>query len=233
MRLLKAGNRLILPGGRALRSVTGSAPSFPAVTPIWYLKADGNVNDSVGSNHGTNVGAVSYPGGKINQAIKYTAPNNYTTFSPLGITGNQPWTFCTWLKINNSGVNCVIGFGNESHDQAMFGYIDNGIVKFDWYGSGPLLASATSVNSNTWRHVAFKYDGADMYIYVDGLPDAGPYTYAPNLADVYFWIANVYSGSGGVTMNGLMDESYFFDSPISNSDILGIKNAGDAGVLYN
>jgi hypothetical protein len=233
--ILKNGNRILKNGQRVFKN-TGSAvvlPSFPAVIPQWYCKFDNNVNDSAGGNNGANVGAVSYPTGLINQGIQYTPANNYTSFSPLGITGVQPWTFCCWVKCTGNTEKGVIGFGQEAGGRAMFGYIRNGLVYLDYYGSGVYLQSTSTVTSGTLRHIAYKFDGARSYLYVDGLLEASDNTYIPNLGNSYFFLGKVYSGSSSVTMNGLMDEGYFFNSSLSDADILAIKTAGDAGVTYN
>lgn len=211
-----------------------SAPSFPTTNLVAYYKFDGNVLDSFGSRHGTHAtGAiVSYTTGQDGQGITYSSGNlnrNYTTYPALGLTGASPWTFSCWVKVASGQPNFEIsGFGQEAFAMAAWFYIRSGTGTLwaDWYSSGPLKGGSVVVANNTWRHVAVKYTGTQLSLYVDGLQDGTPLTTSINLGNSYFWTGKVYSGSA--PGNGSIDEFAVFNAALSDADILAIAN----GAVY-
>lgn len=142
---------------------------------VAYWKFEGNSNDSVGSNNGTDTSityATDY--GKINQGVKLDATTDKIALtSNFGIgTGN--FTFAFWVNptsiVNHS--RYFAGYGPSSIDFRIMQYPNgSAAVRFLHYnGSTEIVADlkTTEISTGTWYFVCGVKNGDNLLLYLNG-----------------------------------------------------------------
>ena len=88
-------------------------------------------------------------------------------------------TCSAWIKGGNqaSDANVILGDDTGPNRNFQFRITTNALqwIIFKRAGGFNLVTgSTTSLNNNTWRHIAATYDGAQLRVFVDGKEDATP-----------------------------------------------------------
>jgi hypothetical protein len=130
------------------------------------------------------------------------------------------FTIEMWFKINafDKDWQALITKGDNSWRIHRSG--NSNFLAFGTTGlSNTDLTSTVNVNDGNWHHVAAVYDGANKYIYIDGVLDVSvPVTGTLNMSSY-----QTYIGENGQSMNrhfnGLIDEVRIWDAPLSGSQI--------------
>src|SRR5262245_15107308 len=245
-----AGNTI---SGNSGDGINISGASTPLGTVSWW-KADGNANDSVGTNHGTLQGGATFaPGLAGGQAFSLDGVNDYVTQSlPANVqTPNitlDAWVFLNALGGGSYGQTIVFaepGGSNSAGRGAGLTISDDGKVKFV-KGSGDGLfevaVGATTVSTGVWHHVAGTFDGSVMRIYLDGAEDGSlansqPILWAgsggfPNPGQLYFGAFKTDQlGSGSTVpdvgyLSGRIDEVAVYGRGLTAAEIERIYAAG-------
>lgn len=215
-------------------SVDGSSTAV-AVDHLWEM--ENNLTDSVGSANlsGSGItyttitpirgaysavfsGGTSYVEGDLGGCTVFTTgawikPTSVASYQMIAadhsaISGEYGWAF----KITDSG-------GIE------VGISQNGTTWNSWISASGLIPA----NSNT--HVAVKYDGTSVKLFINGSPVTSgdfPATYSggvynsPNL----FSIGAYYQAGWQQTFAGIMDEVFFTATALPDSDISTIYTNG-------
>jgi hypothetical protein len=130
------------------------------------------------------------------------------------------FTIEMWFKINafDKDWQALITKGDNSwriHRSANSNFLAFGTTGL----SNTDLTSTVNVNDGNWHHVAAVYDGANKYLYIDGVLDVSvPVTGTLNMSSY-----QTYIGENGQSMNrhfnGLIDEVRIWDAPLSGSQI--------------
>lgn len=166
---------------------TPDLPFSPGPTNglIAHWKADGNANDSVGTNHGTANGrtnpptTVTYPAGKILQSFQFDGvDDNVEVPDAPALNPTAAITIMGWINLNpNAGSADVISKDGESSErQYLLSVIANrtGSHFRAHVGTGTGLAvldGTMPVNTDAWYHVAMTYDGTTLRLFNNGAPD--------------------------------------------------------------
>lgn len=123
------------------------------------------VNDSAGTNNGTNYGATINQTGKLNKCYSFDGVDDYVTFAtPSPFVEDFPndftvafWlnlvevlTYKRYLEIDGSSVNFVVS-GNFSNNILVRFYSTNIDLK---------LRINSGLSSDTWYHVAITWDAS-------------------------------------------------------------------------
>jgi hypothetical protein len=180
---------------------------------VSHYKFDGDANDSVGGNDGTEIGAPTYTAGLYEQAINLDGSDDYVDCgndSSFDITGSI--TLSALIKGTfNSGWDPVIARG---YDWMLSRGVSNEAV-FYCIGVGFVLGS-TNINDNQWHHVAGVYDGSKMLLYVDGEMDGSEVVSGGlNVSS-----SNVYiGGSPSASFNGLIDDVFIYSRALPEDQI--------------
>ncbi len=209
----------------------------------WY-RAEGNANDSAGTNNGTIQGGVSFAPGISGQAFQLngtdgvvTLPDNLFPFPTTG-TGNDPFSFSTWFETTSDGV--ILGqqngvpFGDQhGHVPAvMVGNDGHLYTEFFWNNSVSMLVSPNAVNDGQFHHFALSYDGTQQVAYLDGnaigsesftqVAYADSYQYQLGTGFTTGWPA---SNQDWFTYQGLIDETMVYNRALSASEVQAIHNS--------
>ncbi len=237
-----ANGRNVLDSGKVAKFVRllGGHANASTLAALWHLdEGTGTaVYDSSGNgNNGSFWNSPSWVTGKFGYGVQFTQTSlqyiNAGNSSSLSITGNftiELWfsqpvasasSFGAWL-LNKGGNNYydsnyqlwLVWVGS---DVKIRGSIANGTDSWNTTG-------VTSVQSNTWYHVAFTGDGSNLRIYVNGaLENTTPYSITPAANT-----ANLYIGSRSTSVlfvfSGTIDEVAIYSR---------VKSADEIAADYN
>ncbi len=227
--------------------------------PVLYMSFD-SANATTVTNNGsggslmngtlTGAGATIVAGGRYGKALSVNGTAAYVLITNKVAnldctTGAQPWTYALWLKTSTAGAkfgyqgsgawntNFQTTFYLNANSTATGGTKVGGVRYADSW-----LTGTTTVNDNAWHFIAITVSGGYKKIYVDGNLDAqtGSTGWAGGAALTanQFWIGGAPDTADGTAfLNGLIDEVYFYNRALSQTEIqalMTVTNAVVAGV---
>ncbi|MFH1370217.1 MAG: LamG-like jellyroll fold domain-containing protein [Planctomycetota bacterium] len=232
MKCIKFEKLIVLVMVLAVSFATGAANA----DMVALYKFEGNANDSSGNNHhGIEKGSPSYVAGVSGQAIALNGKNSFVdcgTDASFDI-GSQITVAC-WIKVGkfDRRWQTIIARGDNSwrlqraEGNNTLEFACNGLV----YPANPWIYGSINANDGRWHHVAGVYDGAKMYLYVDGVLDVSQEA----LGTIDSSTAPVYIGDNaqeqGRYFNGLLDELVIFDHALNADDIKQVYHQGAESV---
>lgn len=214
----------------------------------YYAKLDGNSNDSVGSNNGTDT-VITYSAGNgiITQGAGLASASSSKILLPnnsLVPTGN--FSVQAWIK-NSTGVLATIFQGYNQQGVAsgwQLRVLDSNVASlFSGKNTGftdgvdvKSINGATDVCTGAWFHIVGVWDGTYLRLYVNGTSDATAVSWAnapAYNATTYVSIGVNRYGSGDYTQyfNGAIDEIGFWTKALSTDEITALYNGG-VGLQY-
>jgi len=210
----------------------GGSESFP--TLINYYKLDSNFNDFKGAVNAT-PNSITYATGKQNNCAVFNGSSSYASNVP--VLTYSSFTISMWIKF--SGGSEMFLFSNKGTAIIAMEVVSGKLftrLRSNLSTGITSLSSTSSVNTNTWRHVAFRFDISTnlQQCFVDGLPETsitytgGDFGSLPNKcigAEAAFGGASPTYGF----YNGSMDGIAIFNSALTNSEILNIYTIQNAG----
>ena len=217
----------------------------PAGIVAWW-QGEGNGVDIVGSNNATVPAGVTYTNGEVGQGFDFNATANLTvadapSLNPTNQLTIEYWVYpgacpssVTWAQglVTKDGLCSGVrqywtGIGDHQTNVGS-GDFRGGI----WLSSGLVVVNgATVVQTNTWYHVAWTYDGLMFKVYVNGALDGQ----APASGSIVTGSEPVRIGGGEGSgcipyyFNGILDEPSMYNRALSQAEIAAIYNAGSAG----
>ena len=219
-------------------SSTESATTYSgfADTLLGHYKLDSTsgstaVDDSSNGNNGTLFGDPTWQptGGHIDGAIELDGSGDWVEIN------NEPAfditdaiTVSAWIKVTafDHAFASVVTKGDSSwrlarnNEANVMEFACSGISN-NQYG---YVAGSVNVNNGQWHHVAGVYDGARIYLYVDGQEDISePATGSIDTNDFKVLIGEN-AESAGRTFNGLIDDVRIYHFALPAGDVLGIYN---------
>jgi len=227
-----------------VRKVTTQFVAAPSGLVSWW-RAEGNANDSVGSNHGTLQGGVTFAPGEVGQAFNLNGTTAYVSVPAsaslnVGATGSG-LTIDAWINPadvsvqhpiaewnNGSAIGAHLWMSVTSQGGALGSLFAN---IADTAGNFHIFQSPGSlVAPNTFQHVALTYDKASgmATLLLNGVVVAQQNlgTFTPQTTyDLYFGFQR------GNWFAGLMDEIEVFNRALTVAEIQAIFNAGSSGKL--
>jgi WD40 repeat protein len=202
----------------------------PEGVVAWW-PANANAKDSVGNNHGTLKGGVTFAPGVAGQAFRLDGATRYVEVprSDLWGFGRRDFSIELWVQFravarsNDVGHPSAIFIGCDegpgARDKWFFGYGD-GLLNFIFgkAGKGGSYAKAEfSPDLDQWYHLAVTRSRGTFTIYVDGVPVASEKVdlIMPN-PDAPLTIGQA-EGLGFVS--GLIDEVAIYDRALSPAEV--------------
>ena len=191
----------------------GLASSVPGLVSQW--SAEGNANDSVGSNNGTLVNGASFAPGVVGQAFSLDGVDDVVRVpnsESLSFGPTSPMSVVVWVyRTGNGGIMHIVSKRSSCSD---FNYQ----MAFDPGGGlGFGAISGVDLPLNQWTHLAGTFDGSVFNLYINGqLRATGSGTLGPvNSDDLQIGGA----GACGFTFGGLIDEVKLFNRALTPSEI--------------
>jgi len=231
------------PSTRALvfqHNASKAATLAPAGAAAYY-PFSGNANDAIGTNDGVVDGPTltTDRDGTANAAYAFPASKASIEFASSQITSTSSFTFCLWLRINwqSGGASWGCVYSHPNHNPGFW----LGIQKSDntvriHFGSGGSnrFDFSNKPTSDQWHHLCLAGDkpAAQMKLYIDGV--AGSTWSMGN----YFDDSGVPASSGQLgwyrydqRFNGDMDEVYFYNTVLSESEIASVATGVGAAAV--
>jgi hypothetical protein len=213
----------------AVLTVNLSSPCAPVSLGMvdWWTGND-TANDSVGTNNGTLMGGVSYAPGEVGQAFLFDGSSGYVSIpdSPSLDSFVTNITIEAWIKVNQTNQNSdwrgiVVKGNNDSW--RLQATPDIARVDFTGVGLSGEVTGTRNINDEKWHHVAGVYDGAKLYVYVDGTLDASiAATGSMVQTREPLAIGNHTGGYAPYFFNGLIDEGSIYNRALSAAEIQAI-----------
>ncbi len=156
------------------------AGTFAAYVARYSMgQASGAITDSLGLNHGTNVGADYGATGRIGDALDFeSTEGDYVNLGSGATLRPQVLSLSAWIKFESlPGSSPYIADIISCEDTGFAGYVlrfiggstnrmDMGVMG----GGGQTLASKSLVPTlGTWYHIAGTWDGTNAKVYVNGV----------------------------------------------------------------
>ncbi len=221
---------LRLPKKDPMPKIGGCVP--PPQSMIAWWPGDGNAKDRIGNNQGILQNGANFSAGMVAQAFNFDGVDDFvSTTNPLVIT-NSRITIDAWiypkrvssfhkiLKVHNAPSGWRDVWIEVAQNKASF-------VIYDTSGTAHQVDSSSTLNPNTWYHVAGTYDGSVQGLYVDGvLEGTASWSGSFDFNDTGFIGRDQ---GNNHHFNGSIDEVEIFNRSLSASEIQAIVAAGGAG----
>jgi sugar lactone lactonase YvrE len=227
-----------------------SPPCAPAPSGLvsWW-QAEGNANDSVGTNNGIATN-ITYTNGEVGQAFVFAGTSSNGAGSYVRIPANPSLdvgagnglTFETWINPANLKLQSVFQWGNTSgrigSSLTISGQGPGGNIFLnltDTNGEGhALITGGGVVTTNKYQHLAMTYDKTSgmAVLYLNGavVQSGNLGVFTPQTSfDLYLGIQPFSLGFGRYYFNGVMDEPSLYNRALSAAEIQAVYMAGSAG----
>ena len=155
------------------------ASAIPTNGLVSYWQAEGNADDSWGSNDGTLNNGAGFAVGQFGQAFNLDGDDDFISFSD-----SADWDFLsdftvsTWLQTTSTStlystiVGRVTGSGSTWSDiDWVLALQPNGKILAQTSNNGTLGSEVwadTAINDGQWHHVTYSKSGDDFAVYIDG-----------------------------------------------------------------
>jgi alpha-tubulin suppressor-like RCC1 family protein len=229
-------------------------PSPPTCTPapsglVGWWKGEGNANDTIGANNGMlSANGATYASAEVGMGFRLDGTNGYVkipdsaALKPTNVTV-EAWV---WLDPTATGPrNEHIVFKQNSWNAFFEGYsllkmdLDNGDGTYtsrfqsvvSRTGNQVAINSTTIVQRGVWYHVAMTYDGNELILYVNGVPENSAIAgFALDYGTEPLFLGT--TGTWPPYLNmfaGTIDEASIYNRALATNEIAAIYSAGSAG----
>jgi len=197
---------------------------------VSYYSLDGNSNDSVGSNNGTDTDIIySTANGKINQGAGFNGTTSKVIL-PLVSTAVDNVSLTSWVKLDNLSQNTYIFYNGNGNSSGYGFYISDGfgnaghnlcgLIGGVSFGNTGVAFASTGV----WYHIAMVRTNGSWQLYLNSVPAGSTFTNTPNVPDTGGRI-------GDTSFSGAIDECGFWNRALSATEITQLYNNG-LGISY-
>lgn len=155
---------------------------------VWY-KFDANTADSSGNGmHGTATGGCTYVAdrkGNLFSAIQLNGTNAYVDVPDDPWFDGSPFAASCWVKpLAYNNWSRIFDFSQGENDENIVWALSNGtsgnqFVSFRQGSTEVTTLGGTTLTLNQWSHVAFSFDGSNLYLYHNGTKIASTAASAP------------------------------------------------------
>jgi len=213
-------------------NVCAQKPCVPPTTGLvsWW-PGDGNADDKMNNNQGTEQNGTGYEPGKVQQAFSFDGIDDFVETTDIGLPlGSAPRTLGLWVK---HAYNAWIPFiyGNFEGYDAYYIIVMGPNVCIGQYGGQPQEpCGETDVTDGEWHHLALTYDGARAMLYVDGVVEATQEKVYATTSTGRAYIGGTVGGSEEY-VSGLVDEVLVYNRALSMDEIRAIMCKGHEGTI--
>jgi hypothetical protein len=214
------------------------APPIPPNGIVSWWRAEGNAQDSIGTNHGTLTNGATFAAGKVGQSFFLDGINDSVDIPDSPSLRPASMTFEAWVIFNTTSPTPVI-MSKPLGSAALASYalwIDHGTLEAvvgDTSGYGPVLSYALSPLLGTWYHVAYSFDNTtkQQALYVNGAVVASGVSNKSISYDSQPFLLgrDIQNGSSGFYFSGRIDEAAFYNRALTATEIASVFNTGSAG----
>ncbi|EMI46059.1 LamG-like jellyroll fold domain-containing protein [Rhodopirellula sp. SWK7] len=161
-------------------------------------------------------------------------------------SGLSEGTISAWVKLSTSGFSTIFDMSDGATSNFASLWVENGNLIWAVSASGSSLMRATStttINDDTWHHVAVTSDGGGTSLFIDGVElTGGDVTYSQGDASTAVFLDDLVSassvklgaydtGSVGGEFTGLIDDVRVYNYAVNDSDMSELYNS-QSGIPY-
>ncbi len=149
----------------------------PSGLSAWW-RAEGNANDSVGSNHGTMLGDAGFAPGAVGQAFRLDGVDDWVSIANTAAMdfGTGDFTIELWMNLDSvarlQDVVLKVCCGSCPSHRVYLIEVDSGTLRFlvrDTTSNQNDLVVPAGLVPGVWHHVAAVREGDTSRLYLDGL----------------------------------------------------------------
>jgi hypothetical protein len=227
-------------------AATTEAPSqapthSPTIDPdsglLAYYPFTGSADDFSGNGNNPSFNSASLTtdkDGNANRAYYFSGSNYIKIPDSDSLTFTDTFSFSLWAYAEyNSGYNYLLNkhIHNTNNDGSYWLILMNGARgKFggtDSSSSWSEVLTSSSLEQDTWTHIAFTYNNPNWKFYIDGSLDSSgseSYGITDNSNDLYIGAEETTSGVG-YSFPGKLDEIRIYDRELSSSEVNSLYTA--------
>ena len=221
------------------KKITGSSTLAVASTSVVHCyDFENDVTDTMGDQHGTIVGGVTYVTGKVgSKAAQFDGVSGtMVTLGNLEVPNQSAFSISLWFNVDLFTdarlVSKAYGTSTTQHIFALIVPSASGVgfrLSAGGLGTGTQIDGSTSLSTGTWYHMVAWYDGTNYKIYLNGAEDASGSKsgLVPLDPSINTSIGNQPPGGGGDrAFHGKIDQVAFWDSALTQGEITALYNSG-------
>ena len=167
------------------------------------------VDSSTNGNDGSLQGNASFAPGIVGNALNLDGTNSWLDIPDQSLAGD--FTIAAWINLRGTIDNHDALVGLETWGQDINFCCPN--VRL-FTGSGDAITSISTINSDTWTHVAITRLGSTLKVYINGVLD----NTSSGFTDA-FTPQVIGRGALGTSTDGLIDEVYLYQSALDENEI--------------
>lgn len=201
-----------------------------------YWKFEGNSNDSVGSNNGSDTTITYSTGnGKIGQGAGFNGSSSLIKkTSPTGLpSGSSDISVCGWARLaNTTNDQEVVAFGTDSaHQLAALVVKAGGNLGFQGFSND--VSVTWSPSTATWYFLCYTLTGQSVNFYVNASQQGTTQTLgsAPNIGSTYLQFGAIFNSGPSNFWTDALDEIGIWGCVLTTSQITTLYNNG-TGLQY-
>lgn len=224
-------------------SATGPTFMAPPTGLVSWWQAEGNANDSIGTNHGATQNGATYTQGRVGQAFSLDGINDFIQMPDSDSLEPNRYTLGAWFSpptqpaANTVRILVNKGTNDGSWDRSGFvcDYRDQAGVKkiscnhVDASNNFQQLLVNKTLNNNQWYFITATYNGSQIEIFLDGislgtLATAVDPNYVGNGQEFKIGAQAVLSGTAA-HWQGAIDEVQIYNRALSSAEVLALYNS--------
>lgn len=240
---MKTGVILLLSGSLLLSLLRVSAQSAPSGL-IDQWSAEGNANDSIGSNNGFTTN-IAYVAGHTGTAFGFDGTGFVDAGQTAAIFETNDFTISFWIQTTSGDSKTVLDRGSACVGDNYFeSALNGGHIEFtvsEGANNNCFVTSVATINDGAFHHVALVRQSTDLGIYIDGILNASSSSLSPlNLqatntgsdtnGDPVITTPHLLFGAGpcdfvdegGTAFVGALDEIQIYNRALDDTEIYGI-----------
>lgn len=152
-----------------------------------YLPLNSHTDDVSGNGNDGTPTSLTYVDGQFGRTVSSFSGSSYITipYSSEMNPSNGIFTYTAWIYLDSvSGLKTIFDSYNGASNSGVLAEIVNDGLTIQTNSSGAAYSQTLfTSDANKWVHVAFVFDGSNIYVYKDGIIQTGSpssYTYSAN-----------------------------------------------------
>jgi hypothetical protein len=216
----------------------------PSLVGLWKLdETEGSIAaDSSGNgNNGTVLGDPQWVQGQINGALDFDGDGDYVNCGNAAILGDMDeLTVCAWVTIRSiqGDWRVIVAKGENAWRLSNVNLDPRFHFGITWWQAPDTYSvdGATVVGYDEWHHACGTFDGTNINVYLDGVPDGSSSTTEPIGTASTDTLISENPESTGRHWDGLIDDVRVYDRALTEGEIqavmLGDEEPGRASEPY-
>jgi hypothetical protein len=217
------------------RNSTNTTTVVPREGLVAFYPLNGNTNDYLGLNNGTEINTT-------NTTDRFENNNGAYNFEPSINSGIQNYNFSL---LNNTNLFTVCGWFSTKSISLTQVIVSNyeGVNRFNInVGSSTIRArlgnknvSSTTLSNNVWYHFCFVNNGpldSNRALYLNSVIQTGTSATTTSSSDVGFWIGARQGGTNN-NFNGSIDDVMIFNRSLSDSQVQALYQSSNKSVAQS